>query len=331
MPGCSSPSRPSPSADAGSPVAPCLACRVSAAPKPLVICVISGHGAPYDKSTATLTANGSPPGGTFSWRSKNGSIATVAGAGATGTVTGVAKGRVEIEVTYTVAGCGPCKDTVPVRVCVCSRVNKYAYYNVSVADLNGAKGKIKTRFGKLCCEAEGCSVAHALHCTYVNISNTSGDLKWAQSGYGRERNYGSAAIATDRYAEVQGDTYHIRKEPAPAEGSVHEYKIELDPATGKWSFYFDGARWHNVADPFWRGKRGDSVQWTGEIHNTDDDMSGTAGDKCAFTELQYRVRGPLVYRDAGVTIGAPTSESAAEWGAEHVSATALNIWDKNPN
>jgi hypothetical protein len=280
-----------------------------------------------------LTATGTPAGGSYSWRSANTAIATVSGTGATGTVTGVAKGSANIEVTYTPPGCGPCTDTIPVKVCVCARVNNYTSYGKNVADVNGAKAKIKTRYAKLCCENEGCSKSHALHCTYVNISNTSGALKWAQSGYGRERNYGSTAIATDLYSEVQGDDpYYIRKEAAPAEGTAHEYKIQLDPATGQWSFYLDGGvPWDTHTDPFWKGKRGDNVQWTGEIHNTDDDMSGTSGDKCNFTECQYRVRGPLVYKDAGIPAGGPTTSDGSEWGAERVSATALDIWDKNPN
>jgi hypothetical protein len=166
----------------------------------------------------------------------------------------------------------------------------------------------------------------------VNISNTSSGLNWAQSGYGRERNYGSTAIANDRYSEVHGnDPYYINKVAAPAEGSVHEYKIQLDPATGLWNFFFDGAKWDTHTDSFWVGNRGDSVQWTGEIHNTDDDMSGTSPDKCSFTECQYRVRGPLVYQNAGIPAGGPSTDDAAEWGAEQVNGTALNIWDKKPN
>jgi hypothetical protein len=203
---------------------------------------------------------------------------------------------------------------------------------MSVANLNAAKAKIKTRYGKLCCENEGCSTAHALHCTYVNISDSNGgSVKWAQTGFGRERNYGSTAIATDQYAEVNGNTYHIRKVPGPADGSVHEYRFGLNPATGRWTFFFDGTNWHTHSDPFWNGKRGDSVQWTGEIHNTDDDMSGTSGNKCNFTECQYRVRGPLVYKNAGIPAGGPSTDDASKWGAEQVSATALNIWDKDPN
>lgn len=317
---------PPASGGGGSPAdggAAACSCTVTISPKPVSIC---GAG-----TTASLTATGNPAGGTFAWSSSDATIATVSPSANPATVTGVKAGAVTIKVTYTTGGCSPCTDTAPAKVCTCTSMNRYASATKVVANLNAAKAKIKTRYGKLCCEKEGCGTSHALHCTYVNISNESGAVKWAQSGYGRERNAGSAAIAADQYAEINGDGYRIIKVPAPAEGSVHEYKIELDPATGKWSFYFDGTRWQTLADPFWNGKRGTSVQWTGEIHNKEDDMSGTAGNKCNFTECQYRVRGPLVYQDAGFSAGDPHSDDNSEWGAERVSNTAINIWDKNPN
>lgn len=323
MPGSSTPDRPGPSPPVGAARTTCRTCTVTATPKPLNVCGAA--------STGRLTATGSPPGGSYAWRSSDTSVATVAPAGATATVTAVAAGRANVVVTYTPAGCSPCTDTVNVRVCTCTGGNHYAYAMKTVAHLNGAKARIKTRYGKLCCEAEGCGTAHALHCTYVNISNESGAVRWAQTGYGRERNAGSAAIAEDRYAEMQGNVYQIIKVPAPAEGTVHEYKIQLNPANGRWSFYFDGTRWRSIADPFWVGKRGTTVQWTGEIHNLEDDMSGTAADKCSFTDCQYRVRGPLVYHDAGFTAGDVHTDDNARWGAQRVSGTAINIWDKNPN
>lgn len=323
MPGCNSPDEPTPSPDVGATSETCRTCTVTATPTPLTICGAT--------NTSRLTATGTPTGGTYAWRSSDTAVATVAATGANATVTAVSEGTADIEVTYTVSGCGPCTDTVSVDVCTCTSGNHYASAYKAVAHLNGAKARIKTRYGKLCCEDEGCGTDHALHCTYLNVSNETGGLRWAQTGYGRERNAGSAAIAEDRYAEIQGNVYQMIKVPAPAEGTVHEYKIQLNPATGRWSFYFDGTRWRSIADPYWRGKRGTSVQWTGEIHNIEDDMSGTAADKCSFTECQYRVRGSLAFQDAGLVAGDVQSDDNARWGAERVSGTAINIWDKNPN
>jgi len=122
------------------------------------------------------------------------------------------------------------------------------------------------------------------------------------------------------------DTAH-----APAEGSIHEYKIELNKTTGTWSYFDDGTVWQTYADAFWTGTLGTSIQWTGEIYNMEDDMPGTAGDKCSFTGCQYRIDGGAAYVDAGLVAGDVNSDDVNEWGAEWVSSTALNIWDKRPH
>src|SRR5205807_5122219 len=160
-----------------------------------------------------------------------------------GTIKGVAQGRVVITVTYNVAGCTPCTDTVNVKVCTCTpRAGDLRWYAAagpkSIANLIGAKTKIKTRYGKLCCEIEGCSTDDAFHAVYTNISNETGALKWAQVGFSRRRNRGSAAIIQYRKAEINGDNYFIDMDTAgaPAEGTTHEWKCELDKATGKWSY-----------------------------------------------------------------------------------------------
>jgi hypothetical protein len=204
-----------------------------------------------------------------------------------------------------------------------------------VAQTIGIKAKIKTRYGKICCESEGCSTETGYHVVYVNVSNSSGDVKWAQTGWGRERNAGSAAIKKYRYAEMNGDAYKVNYDTAhaPAEGATHEYKCELDKATGKWSFSQDGTAWENFADNYWKTHVGTDIQWTGEVFNKEDDMPGTAGDKCNFTECQYRTDGNA-FQDAGLVAGdvgiASASHDSTEWGEEFVSATAFNIWDKHP-
>ena len=71
------------------------------------------------------------------------------------------------------------------------------------------------------------------------------------------------------------------------------------------------------------------MHWPGELKNKEDDMPGTSGDKCNFTECQYRVDG-AAYVDAGFAAGDIHTSDASEWGAERVSDTAFNIWDKKP-
>jgi hypothetical protein len=300
---------------------------VTLSPKPLKICGAN--------TTQTLTATGSPSGGTFSWSSSDAAVATVTGSGNTATVKGIAAGTATITVTYSPAGCTPCKDTALVKVCTCTPGRKYANAKKTVADLIGVKAKIKTRYGKLCCESEDCSTETAYHVVYVNITNSSGSMIWAQTGFGRERNAGSKAIKTYRYAEMNGSTYKVNYDTAnaPAEGSTHAYQCDLDKSTGTWKFLYDGTEWQTFADNGWKNKTGTDIQWTGEIYNKEDDMPGTSANKCNFTECQYRTDGKA-YQNAGIVagdVGIPSpSHDANEWGEEWVSGTAINIWDKKP-
>lgn len=307
---------------------PCAGpCNIALSTKDLKIC---GAGL-----TKEITATGNPPGGTYAFSSGDGSVATVATAGDKGTVTGVKQGRAVITATYTPPGCAACSDTVNVKVCTCTPHGGggryYTHAGKVVASVIGASTKIKTRYGKVCCEDEGCSTVSAYHVVYVNVSNNSGATKWAQSGFGRERTAGSAAIKSYRYAEMNGNAYKVNYDTsnAPAEGSVHQYECNLNKTTGKWTFLYDGTAWENFADDFWKGTTGTDVQWTGEIFNKEDDMPGTSGNKCSFTNCKYHKEG-TAYADAGLVAGDVRSDDNAEWGAEHVSGTAFNIWDKSP-
>lgn len=313
------------------PVVPCTKCTVTLSPKDNKLC---GAG-----KTKEITATGTPGGGTYTFSSSDPAVTTVVGNNNKGTITAVARGTAVITVTYTPASCGPCKDTVNVKVCTCTPKSGggrwYANAKKSVDKAIGVSAKIKTRYGKICCEDEGCSTETGYHVVYVNVSNSSGTVKWAQTGYGRERSAGSTAIKKYRYAEMNGDNYKVNYDTsnAPAEGSVHTYECNLNKDTGKWTFLYDGSAWENYSDNYWKDKTGTDVQWTGEIFNKEDDMPGTAGDKCTFTECKYHREGHA-YEGAGLVagdVGIPSpSHDSNEWGEEWVSGTAFNIWDKKP-
>ena len=72
------------------------------------------------------------------------------------------------------------------------------------------------------------------------------------------------------------------------------------------------------------GRRGQDVQWTGEVLNKEDDMPGTAGDKCSFTKCQYKVAG-AAYVDAGIRAADVKSDDSSEFGSERVSGTAFTF------
>jgi Bacterial Ig-like domain (group 2) len=327
MPPFDLPKSPAPAAGVNPPnpappptVAPCV-CHVTLAPNPFSVC---------NTTTGTLTATGTPAGGTYAWSSSDTTVATVAGSGATATVTQVAPGRATITVTYSPPACSPCSATAAATTCKCTFGRKYAHADKRAANLIAGRTRIKTRWGKLCCE--GCGTTDAVAAAYVNISNSSSGVKWAQVGYSRRRNPGSTSVIQYRKAEIQGNGYNITMDTAnaPAEGSVHEWKCELDKTTGQWTYYDNGTAFSPFSDPYWTTALGTVVQWVGEIFNKEDDMPGTASDKCNFTDCQYQVDGGA-YVDAGFTARNLTTDDASEWGVELVSTTAINIWDKKPN
>jgi hypothetical protein len=213
----------------------------------------------------------------------------------------------------------------------------------SINNLDGCKARLTTRYAKLCCEdQQGTDDAFSAAWTGVvtfaasgssSSSSSSAGLstpKWAQTGFTRRRNAGSAAIIQYRKAEAQGDTYHHTFDTAnaPAEGSTHDYQVQLDKTTGKWTFTYDGADWETYTDNFWTSHFGTRVDYGGETLTLQDDMSGTDANKCAFTNCQFKTDGQG-YQDAATDTS--TNDDPTKFGLERVSDTAVNIWDKNPH
>jgi hypothetical protein len=129
---------------------------------------------------------------------------------------------------------------------------------------------------------------------------------------------------------MQGNNYLREYGATPSEGSTHTYRCELNKSTGQWAYYSDTSSWKTFTDAYWQNKLCDVVDYSGEIYNEEDDMAGTSGDKCNFTNCQYR-RDGQAWQVAGITANDVSSSDSSEWGVERVSSSAINIWDKNPN
>jgi hypothetical protein len=279
----------------------------------------------------TIQATGSPFGGAYSWEIADPSVASVADNGDTAIIAPLKVGKTDVTVTYKRGDLSAIKKAV-VMVCTCTPGRKYAYAKKEMTGLIGVKAKIKTRRGKVAGEAMKCSKAEAYYVAYANISGTlNGQLAWAQTGFGRERNAGSSDIKTYRYAEMNGNVYKVKYDNAnaPLDRSELVYECVLDKNNGTWTFYQQGVKWQVFADAGWKNLTGDSVQWTGEIYNKEDDMAGTAAEKCTFSECQIKLAGKE-YASPNLTDGDVSSDDAAEWGAERNSGNAISIWDVNP-
>ena len=215
----------------------------------------------------------------------------------------------------------------------CTQAYKYAWSQKHVSDLIGISSTIKTRYGALCCEGfedEGTFSAAACH-VVKEPNDPNNPMHWAEMGYERKRWGGSTQIKTYLYVRMHGDTSHSNYDDAnaPGEGSSHSYNCELDKSTGKWTFYYDGSYYIDFTDTYWQSNMGGQAVWQGEIYHTENDMAGTSGNKCNFTNCQYKQDGGS-YQSAGLNAGDLHSSDSSEWGAEYVNVGAFNIWDKDP-
>jgi hypothetical protein len=220
----------------------------------------------------------------------------------------------------------------PASTCTCTDSGrKYSSGLVPTADLIGAEASIKTRYGKLCCEGTT-ATSWAFTSAWTGVTRPGTPMMWAQIGYRRMRTVGGTAIKTYRYWEVFGTVYNSLFEPsaAPADNAQHTYRCEVDTSSGKWSFDVDGTNWKTFTDAAWVGKTGTRADYVGEIMNETDDMPGTDTNKCTFRDCKKKSTGGA-YVAAGLTTANVSSSNAAEWGATRISATGMDIWDKNPN
>ncbi len=213
----------------------------------------------------------------------------------------------------------------------CTPSCNYVAASKPVPKAIGAIATIKTVCGKFCCEPNAISNAH--QAAYVSANNLgTGGIRWAQTGWAKCRNVVSTTIAEHRYAEINGDKYNPKYDatnPPPSDRSSHTYQCDFTTATGTWAYSCDGAQWWTFQDDNWKNNSAAIAQRSGEIHNKEDDMPGMPTDKCNFTGWQYKVI-EGAYQNAGLIAGDVVSTNLNLWGDQWVSATAFNIWDKNP-
>ena len=161
-------------------------------------------------------------------------------------------------------------------------------------------------------------------------------MKWAQIGYARYRSKTwppNTTVHFKRYAETragpQAADYDFHTDSSPSAGT-HEYKCYLMSSLfGTWKYEYDGLPFYTFTNSGWKNVTGTHYQWVAEIWNKEDQMVGTTDAKCDFTECQYSVNWGT-FQNASIATEDLYTSDASEWGIERVSATAFNVWDKNP-
>lgn len=225
------------------------------------------------------------------------------------------------------------KDKVKATV-TCTPGRKYAHVSKS-ASATGCSAKIRTRSTTVCGEPNAKSAASTS--AWAGVTKYSGQTaeKWAQMGYLRYRSKtgGSSTVYYKRYAETKAGPapadYDMHLDSPPSSGT-HEYKCYLISSLfGTWKYDYDGLPWYQFTHNGWRNVTGTKYQWVAEIYNKEDQMVGTASAKCDFTECKYSLNWGA-FQNANIGTGDLHTDDASQWGIERVSATAFNVWDKNP-
>ena len=174
-----------------------------------------------------------------------------------------------------------------------------------------------------------------ISCAFADVSyEFQGGQYWAQSGFFRERPGAYSGYNRGRYFEIQGYGYRQQMDSilrVPAEGSEHNYRIEMNLYTGTWEAAYDDTVWFVWAnDPFWQNTPGNSIQWTGEIYGYETDMPGTYTSPCTIKACSLKTTSSVFYQSAGIRSDSLFGSNFSEWQIQYMSPTQVNIWDVNP-
>jgi|GEM_PF-2103711 len=242
----------------------------------------------------------------------------------------------ELDLTFTISvddTRAKKKDKVKTTVS-CTPGRKYTQVYKEEESATGCSATIRTRTTVLC--GEPSTKSRASSNAWVGVTKFVGPTpeKWGQMGYARDRIGVSTTVLVRRYAETRWGSGPFDFEIFFQDGipsGTHEYKCYLmSPLFGIWKYEYDGTSFHTTDNfPGWRNVTGTCYHWSTEIANKEDQMVGTTAAKCNFTECQYSASWGA-FQNANITAIDLYTDDASAWGIERVSATAFNVWDKNP-
>ncbi len=248
---------------------------------------------------------------------------------------------------------GGCADTLEIEITSCSGLNccteTHAWAGVGKTNsqgktLVGVQADIYTRYGAKLCGLPDDTINASFSLVWIEAAYDTvagyNDWFWGQTGYGKLRleNYPQGKMM--RYIEVEyGDSLTVAREydfenggmTPPGDGEKHQFTLELDPATGAFTALYDSVD-ALVTDsvPAWQGLLFEQVKFSAEILNIEDDMAGTASDKCYIYNLRTKPQNGSY--GAVTLLGAQREFSdTTEWMVEANSALdTIAIWDVFP-
>jgi hypothetical protein len=234
--------------------------------------------------------------------------------------------------------------------CVARAGHFYTGASKTVARLVSYECQIVARASVLPCE--GTATFDAFCATWTGI--TKADItKWCQIGFTRRRYSPHTEIKFWTKVEVKAGPaaadYYYASHAAPTIGTTYTYRGDLNPDTGKWEVFVDGAQVDQFTNRGWINLTGDRVDYQGEIYDENSQIAGTSGARCKFSSCRYRTasrrssssgRGSSsssgsgsnwtvgAWTNAALTAGDCTTDDAARWGNNRIDGQTLEIWDK---
>ena len=220
----------------------------------------------------------------------------------------------------------------------------YAQVSRNVDNLVGVRTSILTRYGKVF--EEGISDEETHTWAYCAIGKEyESTANWAQMGFSKDRPNGYLLVLPSFSCEVMGESYQVYfsawpshgADPPypPADGSVHNYRCELDSMGSLWHFFYDQNEIVTgfSEDAVWLTP-GSSVAWAGEISHILNDMPGTPDSHCVFSDIMYKIKGSdYVVARCGSSdyIGSTdASEWRVTWDTANSRLLRIDIWDCRP-
>ena len=235
--------------------------------------------------------------------------------------------------------------------CQSGRFHAGARETHASSDIIGVKGNITYRETELCNEGPPLNAENPWDNSAAWIGThyfwqSGSKIVWAQTGWRRfnnETEINNSYVRERVYFEI--GEYHVSPrvvnfkrtdKPNTIIPNKDEYKVELtDEDEGEWKAYLGGTYWHTFKDTYWENRQGNRLQASGEIHTETTDMPGVNSDRVEFSEVQWEHtlsgwQDSEFDGDDGEEILSGNPEDL-RWGDNIVSATKVEIWDKDPN
>lgn len=205
----------------------------------------------------------------------------------------------------------------------------YAGATIDLAGVYAAKAKLAWKKPKMC--ASPTSFEHDVSFVWFGVANQDAS-SWCQAGFFESRPAGDNESESMLYVETKASGPPRGKEwdlLAPSPGPW-DFKIELDPATGIWTFSFGdifSTFSDTIFDSGWIDNLGERIDLAGEILHHETDMYGKINSPMLFEDISWHNGSywqVLLSEDFMLAM-----DDSTQWKSER-TLTGIKIYDLMP-